>query len=302
MARIADRPPPVSTFAIAPASHLVDGREVTSVITRRELEEREIRAVRARRRRELITHNAARVAVFIAVLVGWHLFAGRYDSNLLPGPLQTYAGLVRSWKLISAGAVATLVEIGLGFGLGVFGGLVLGSLIGVSKTMQGVLHPFLVLYQAVPKTGLAPMIVLILGFGILPKIVLAAMTAIFPVMENTIIGVEHVEEDSLRLFRSLGASRAQIYFKLRLVNALPYIMTGLRGAIVLATVSVVVTEFVAGRVGLGAVMMTGYAQLDTPMVFGALLALTAIGLACYFTVCLIETLVLRWFNLELPAS
>ncbi len=194
------------------------------------------------------------------------------------------------------------MEIGLGFGFGVLGGLVLGSIIGVSKTMQGVLHPFLVLYQAVPKTGLAPMIVLILGFGILPKVVLAAMTAVFPVMENTIIGVERVEEDSLRLFRSLGASRTQIYFKLRLVSALPYIMTGLRGAIVLATVSVVVTEFVAGRVGLGAVMMTGYAQLDTPMVFGALLALTAIGLACYFTVCLIETLVLRWCNLELPAS
>ena len=302
MAHIADRPTPMSSFAVGSASHLVDGREATPAITRRELEEREIRAVRVRRRRELITHNAARVAVFIAVLVGWHLVAARYDSNLLPGPLQTYAGLVRGWKLISAGAVATLVEIGLGFGLGALGGLVLGSIIGLSKTMQGVLHPFLVLYQAIPKTGLAPMIVLILGFGIMPKVVLAAMTAVFPVLENTIIGVQRVEEDSLRLFRVLGASPAQTYFKLRLVNALPYIMTGLRGAIVLATVSVVVTEFVAGRVGLGAVMMTGYAQLDTPMVFGALVALTAIGLACYFTVCLIETLVLRWFNLELPAS
>ena len=296
---MADRPTSVSTFGVVP---LVDGREVVPAITRRELEEREIQAVRARRRRDLIAHNAARVAVFIAVLVGWHLLAARYDSNLLPGPLQTYAGLVRGWKLIAAGAINTLVEISLGFGLGVVGGLVLGSIIGVSKTMQGVLHPFMVLYQAIPKTGLAPMIVLILGFGILPKVVLAAMTAVFPVMENTIIGVQRVEEDSLRLFRALGGSRTQIYFKLRLVNALPYIMTGLRGAIVLATVSVVVTEFVAGRVGLGAVMMTGYAQLDTPLVFGALFALTAIGLTCYFLVCLIEALVLRWFNLELPAS
>jgi len=299
---MADRPSPISAFAVVPASPLVDGREVPATVTRRELEEREIQAVQARRRRELIAHNTARAAVFTAVLVGWHLVAARYDSNLLPGPLQTYTGLVRGWKLISAGAINTLVEIGLGFGLGVFGGLVLGSIIGVSKTMQGVLHPFMVLYQAVPKTGLAPMIVLILGFGILPKVVLAAMTAVFPVLENTIIGVQRVEEDSLRLFRALGGSPTQIYFKLRLVTALPSIMTGLRGAIVLATVSVVVTEFVAGRIGLGAVMMTGYAQLDTPIVFGALLALTAIGLTCYFLVCLIETLVLRWFNLELPAS
>ncbi len=297
-----DRPSSLSAFAVVPASPLVDGREVTPAITRRELEEREIRAVRARRRRDLIAHNAARVLVLLAVLLSWHLVAARFDSNLLPGPLQTYAGLVLGWKLISAGAINTLVEISLGFGLGVIGGLLLGSIIGVSKTMQGVLHPFLVLYQAVPKTGLAPMIVLILGFGILPKVVLAAMTAVFPVLENTIIGVERVEDDSLRLFRSLGATPTQIYFKLRLVNALPSIMTGLRGAIVLATVSVVVTEFVAGRIGLGAVMMTGYAQLDTPLVFGALLALTAIGLACYFVVCLIEALVLRWFNLELPAA
>ena len=144
----------MSTFAVAPAGHLVDGREVTPAITRRELEVREIRAVQARRRRELITHNAARVAVFIAVLVGWHVVASRYDSNLLPGPLQTYAGLVRGWKLIAAGTVATLVEIGLGFGLGALGGVVLGSVIGLSKTMQGILHPFLVLYQAVPKLSL----------------------------------------------------------------------------------------------------------------------------------------------------
>ena len=292
----------MSSWAGVPAGPLVDALQMPPGITRRELEEREIRAVRVRRRRDLITHNAARVAVFLAVLAGWHVVAARYDSNLLPGPLQTYAGLVRGWALIVPGAVDTLVEIGLGFGLGALGGLVLGSVIGVSKTMQGVLHPFLVLYQAVPKTGLAPMIVLLLGFGILPKVTLAAMTAVFPVLENTIIGMERVEEDSLRLFRALGASPTQIYFKLRLVNALPYIMTGVRAAIVLATVSVVVAEFVAGRVGLGAVMMTGYAQLDTPLVFAALLALTAIGLTCYFLVCLAEALVLRWFNLELPAS
>jgi NitT/TauT family transport system permease protein len=284
------------------AGHFVDGREGPPAITRRELEEREIRAVRARRRRDLIANNGARLFVLFVVLAGWHLVAACYDATLLPGPLQTYAGLVRGRALIAAGALTTLLEIGFGFGLGVLTGLALGSIIGVSKTIQGVLHPFLVLYQAIPKTGLAPMIVLLLGFGILPKITLAAMTALFPVLENTIIGVQRVEEDSLRLFHALDASPVQIYFKLRLVNALPYIMTGVRGAIVLATVSVVVTEFVAGRVGLGAVMMAGYAQFDTPIVFGALLTLTVIGLACYFLVCLIETLILRWFNLEAPAS
>jgi NitT/TauT family transport system permease protein len=180
--------------------------------------------------------------------------------------------------------------------------VVLGSLIGQSPALQGVLHPFLVLYQAVPKTGLAPMIVLLMGFGILPKVALAAMSAVFPVLENTILGVQRVDEDGLRLFRALGARPLQTYFKLRLLSALPSIMTSLRAAVVLATVSVVVAEFVAGRIGLGAVMMTGYAQLDTPLVFAALMVLTLIGLACYFAVFVLETLVLRWLNLTTPGS
>jgi NitT/TauT family transport system permease protein len=251
-------------------------------------------------RRERLSHNLARLIVLVAFVGLWQLLASRYDATLLPGPLQTYAGLVRGWRLIWAGALHTMIEIALGFAIGVFAGLLLGSVIGQSKTLQGVLHPFLILYQAIPKAGLAPMIVLLLGFGILPKVALAAMSSVFPVLENTIIGVQRVEEDSLRLFRALGAGPLQTYFKLRLINALPYVMAGVRVAVVLATVSVVVAEFVAGRIGLGAVMMAGYAQLDTAIVFAALAALTLIGLAYYFAVLVLEMFVLRWFNLVPP--
>jgi NitT/TauT family transport system permease protein len=283
-----------------PEQRLGRGAPPTGV-TREYLEEKETRTVAARLRRERVGHNAARLLVLVAFVGLWHIVASRYDATLLPGPLQTYAGLVRGWKLIWPGALNTMTEIAMGFAIGVSAGLVLGSLIGQSKVAQGILHPYLILYQAIPKAGLAPMIVLLLGFGILPKVVLAAMSSVLPVLENTIIGVQRVEEDSLRLFRALGAGPLQIYFKLRLVNALPYIMTGVRVAIVLATVSVVVAEFVAGRIGLGAVMMMAYAQLDTPLVFGALTVLTLIGLAYYFAVFLLETLVLRWFNLAPPA-
>lgn len=288
-----------SLGARATAVDLVDG---PAPVTREYLHDKETRAVAARLRRERFGHALARLVVLVAFVGLWQALASRYDASLLPGPLQTYAGLVRGSRLIWAGALATITEIALGFAIGVLAGLVLGSLIGQSRTLQGVLHPFLILYQAIPKAGLAPMIVLLLGFGILPKVALAAMTSVFPVLENTIIGVQRVDEDSLRLFRALGAGPVQTYFRLRLVNALPYIMTGVRVAVVLATVSVVVAEFVAGRIGLGAVMMTGYAQLDTPIVFAALAVLTLIGLAYYFAVFVLETLVLRWFNLAPPGS
>lgn len=271
-------------------------------ITREYLEDKETRAVAARIRRERIGHNLARLLVLGAFVGSWQGLAALYDVTLLPGPLDTYAGLTRAWNLISSGAVETMVEIALGFAIGGASGIILGSLIGQSAVIQGVLHPYLILYQAIPKTGLAPMMVLILGFGLMPKVALAAMTSVFPVLENTIIGVQRVDEDSLRLFRGLGASRLRIFFKLRLINALPYIMTGIRVGVVLATVSVVVAEFVAGRVGLGAVMMVGYAQLDTPLVFGALFVLSLVGLAYYFAALILEAAVLGWFNLAHPTE
>ena len=271
-------------------------------ITREYLEDKETRAVAARIRRERIGHNLARLLVLAAFVGIWQGLAALHDVTLLPGPLDTYAGLTRAWTIISSGAVETMVEIALGFAIGGASGVLLGSLIGQSAVVQGILHPYLILYQAIPKTGLAPMMVLILGFGLMPKVALAAMTSVFPVLENTIIGVQRVDEDSLRLFRGLGASPLQIFFKLRLINALPYIMTGIRVGVVLATVSVVVAEFVAGRVGLGAVMMVGYAQLDTPLVFGALFILSLVGLAYYFAALLLEAAVLGWFNLAHPTQ
>jgi len=272
------------------------------VITPEYLEEKETRAVAARVRHERVGHSVARLLVLAAFVGIWQGLSARYDVTLLPSPLQTYAGLTRGWNVISIGAADTVTEIAVGFAIGAASGLILGALIGQSKIVQGVLHPYLILYQAIPKSGLAPMIILLLGFGMMPKITLAAMSTVLPVLENTILGVQRVDEDSLRLFRGLGASPLQVFFKLRLINALPYIMTGVRVGVVLATVSVVVAEFVAGRIGLGAVMIVGYAQLDTPLVFGALFVLTLVGLAYYLSALLLETLVLRWFNLAHPAD
>ncbi|HYB70369.1 MAG TPA: ABC transporter permease subunit [Candidatus Bathyarchaeia archaeon] len=272
-----------------------------AAITIERLEAREQRAAAARARRDWLLHTTARLVVLAGVIGLWQALASRYDITLLPGPGPTVAALRRGWSLIAPAAVDTASEIALGFALGTLIGLLVGSLIGQSKRAEEILHPYLIAYQALPKVGLAPLIVLLLGFGLLPKVALAALSAAFPVLENTLLGVQRVDEDSARLFAGLGAGRLQTYFKLRVISALPAILTGVRVAVVLATVAVVVAEFVAGRIGLGAVMMVGYAQLDTPLVFAALFVLTAVGLAYYFAAVALEALVLRWFNLAPPA-
>lgn len=178
------------------------------VITPEYLEEKETRAVAARVRHERVGHSVARLLVLAAFVGIWQGLSARYDVTLLPSPLQTYAGLTRGWNVISIGAADTVTEIAVGFAIGAASGLILGALIGQSKIVQGVLHPYLILYQAIPKSGLAPMIILLLGFGMMPKITLAAMSTVLPVLENTILGVQRVDEDSLRLFRGLGANAA----------------------------------------------------------------------------------------------
>ncbi len=270
-------------------------------MTRERLVEQETRAAATAARRRHTARMLTRLLVLATLFAAWQAIASRYSSGLLPGPVEVYGGLVRGWRIIVDGAIATATEVAIGFAMAGTAGVVLGAVLGESRIVQRICHPYLVVYQALPKTGFAPMIVLLLGVGMMPKIALAAVSAIFPVVENTIIGIQRVDDDSLRLFRALGANRWQSFVKLRLVNALPSILTGLRAAVVLAVVSVVVAEFVAGRIGLGAVMMVGAAQLDAPLVFAALFVLTLVGLAYYFVARLLELIVLHWFNLAHPS-
>lgn len=256
----------------------------------------------AKARRERILHNLARVAVLILFIGVWELLSRRYNPTLLPSPLETWEGLERGWILIRGATVDTIIAIAYGFGVGAFFGISLGSLLGQSRTSEGVLHPFLVVYQSVPKVGLAPILLLLLGTGVMPKVALAAMSSFFPMLENTIVGVQRVDPDSLRLFRGLGAHPLKIFYKLRLITALPYVLTGIRIGVVFATVSVVVAELVAGRIGLGSVIVVAYAENDSPLVYAAILGITVVGLAYYSLAVVIDFLVLRWFNLQAPSN
>ena len=253
-------------------------------------------------RRERILHNLARLAVFILFMGLWEMLSRIYNVNLVPSPAETWDALGRGWTLIRIKSIDTIISIAFGFGIGASSGIILGALIGQSRTLQGVLHPFLILYQSVPKVGLAPILLLLLGTGILPKAALAGMSSFFPMLENTIVGVERPDQDSLRLFRGLGASQWKIFYKLRLITALPYVLTGVRIGVVFATVSVVVAELVSGSIGLGATIRLANDQVDTPLVYAAILGITVIGLAYYSLAVAVEFILLRWFNLSTPSN
>ncbi len=259
---------------------------------------REARAARRQsRRREAVILNGGRIAVLAAALVIWSLAAQATSALILPGPMSVGTQLVRSWALIQQSLWVTLAEIVLGFVAGSAVGIVTGTFIAHSRRVDGILRPYIATSQAIPKAALAPLFVLWLGFGFGPKVTIAALISFFPLLENTIVGLRRVDPDALKLFASLGASRWQVFTKLRLPNGLPYILTGLRVGIVFATVGAVIAEFVTANRGLGALIMIAQGNFDTRLMFAVIIVLTLLGVILYEIMHALERWALHAYNL-----
>lgn len=254
-------------------------------------------ARRQRRRRERVLLNGGRVAVLVVALGLWSLAARATSPLILPDPLSVAAQLVRTWALIQKNLWVTLAEIVLGFLVGSTVGIATGTLVAHSRRLDGVLRPYIATSQAIPKAALAPLFVLWLGFGVWPKVTIAALISFFPLLENTIVGLRRVDPDALKLFTSLGASRWQVFTRLRLPNGLPYILTGLRVGVVFATVGAVIAEFVTANQGLGALIMIAQGNFDTRLMFAVIIVLTLLGVVLYELVHIAERWALRAYNL-----
>jgi len=254
-------------------------------------------ARRRRRRRDALVLNTARVAVLVAALVVWHLASLATSPLILPGPISVATQLVRSWGVIVTNLWVTLGEIGLGFAAGSAIGIVIGTAVAHSRRLERIVRPYIATSQAVPKAALAPLFVLWLGFGVGPKVTIAALISFFPLLENTIVGLRRVDPDALKLFASLGASPWQVFVKLRLPHGLPYILTGLKVGIVFATVGAVIAEFVTSNRGLGALIMQAQGNFDTRLMFAVIIVLTVMGVFLYEILRLVERWALRTWNL-----
>ena len=215
---------------------------------------------------------------------------------MLPSPYQVWLSLVEntlSGRLIDHMWV-TLSEVLLGFLLGSVVGVALGTLTAQSPLMRTIIGPYILASQAMPKLALAPIIVIWLGFGIAPKVVITALICFFPLLENTIIGLTSTNPHQVELFQVLTASRWQTFIKLRVPNALPVIFAGLRVAITLAVVGAVVGEYVGANRGLGALVIAAQGSFDTPLMFAIFVYLTAVGIVLYKLMELLEHTAFSW--------
>ena len=146
------------------------------------------------------------------------------------------------------------------------------------------IYPILLTAQVLPKVALAPLFIVWFGFGLLPKVLMTFLISFFPIVIDTLTGLNSVRPESLMLIRSMGGTRWQSFWKIRLPRALPSIFGGFKVAITFAVVGTIVAEFVGSDHGLGYILVLARGNLDTVTVFAAILWLIAIGFLFYFAV------------------
>ena len=219
------------------------------------------------------------VTPFLFLLI-WHLIAAGTTPLILPSPYDVFMRLVsyfingRVWPHL----FMTTQEILAGFVLGSVLGLGFGTLVSESDIARKVIMPYIIVTQALPKFALAPMLVIWFGFGMAPKVIIAALIAFFPLVENTFMGLTTTPQPQLELFRALRASRITTLLKLRIPHAVPAIFSGFRVALMLSLVGAVVAEYVGANQGLGALIIVSQGTLDTELMFVAFVILTVLGL------------------------
>ena len=188
----------------------------------------------------------------------------------------------------------TLNEIWWGFFFGTIIGLALGIILGVMRPLKRLTYPFVVAFQAIPKIVLAPLFIAWFGFGQTPKVVMAVAMGFFPLMINTMVGIENIPGDTIRLMQSLRASRMQIFRKVELPGAAPLIFAGVKTALTFALIGAIVGEFVSASEGLGYLLDSYNFQLKIDRVFALIIILSALGALFYFTLEWLDKKLIYW--------
>ena len=241
---------------------------------------------------------ALRLLLIAVFLAAWEGFVRFFEIPLfiLPTPSNVFTALYRG--IASALYVdhiwITITETLLGFVLGTSLAFLLGTVIALSRPVEYFLYPFVVMFQAMPKVALAPLIIVWFGLGLTSKVVNAALVAFFPLMVNTIVGLRSAEEDKVNLMKSLAATRTQIFWMLQLPNAMPYIFAGLEIAMIFALIGAIVAEFVGAQAGLGMLIQSMNFTMDVAGQFSVLLLLSLLGLLLNGIVAGVRRRVLFW--------
>lgn len=213
---------------------------------------------------------------------------------MLPAPSDIALAFRDDWEMLAMHTRVTLTEVLIGFGIAVLAGLLTGIAIDSSRTIERALYPLLIASQTIPMVVLAPLFLIWFGYGLLPKVLITALVAYFPLAVNTVDGLKSTDRELLKLMVSMGANRWQVFRLAKVPSALPLVFSGARISVAFSVIGAVFGEFVGAKAGLGYLMDRSAPQFETPRVFACIVILAVMGVSLFLIVSLIERLMLPW--------
>ena len=232
------------------------------------------------------------LALFALWEAAVHVF--RIPQFFLPPPTAIAYAFYEYWPAIYRNSRITLEATVLGFAMAVGFGLLLGLLIGWSRTIYAGLYPLMIGFNAIPKVAVVPILVLWFGIGFVPAVLTAFLISFFPIVVNVATGLATIEPELEDVLKALGASKLDIMRKVGIPRSLPYFFGSLKVAITLAYVGSVIAESMASRYGIGNLITRASADFNVPLVFAALIALAILGVIIYAATVELERRTTGW--------
>jgi NitT/TauT family transport system permease protein len=238
----------------------------------------------------------APTVTLLGLVVAWEVLAraAAVPAFLLPLPSSIVETGVEWRQHLPGHFAVTLAETLAGFALSIVVGAPLAVLIISSRLLSTTIYPILLVFQSVPKVAVAPLLLLWVGYGALPKILVVFLVCFFPIVISTATGLTSAPPDMVDLVRALRASWLQLLLKVRLPSAMPQVFVGLKVAITLAVIGAVIGEFVGAERGLGYLIMVSSSQVNTALAFTSMILLSVMSIGLFYLLEWLERRLVPW--------
>lgn len=233
----------------------------------------------------------------VLLLTFWQVATAlwRIQPWLLPSPSDIVGAAAEARHILGPHVAQTVLETLVGFAAALVAGLALALIIDVSNTLRRAVYPLLVVSQTIPIIAIAPLLVIWFGYGLLPKVLVVGLVCFFPIVVNTADGLRSTDPDLISLFQSMGATRRQIFLKVRVPASLPGMFTGIKVAVTYSVIGAIIGEWVGASRGLGVFMLRASNSFRTDWVFASIAIVSVLSLLLFLVVIVVERLALPWF-------
>ena len=256
----------------------------------------ELLAFQAQRRRQVWRDRAMpAIGVFVLLFGWWAIVVGlQVKPFIAPSPFLVLETLYAKRAVLLDNLIPTALEALGGFLIGNLVAIVIATIFVHNKTLNDIFFPVALMLNAIPIVAKAPVLVLMMGNGVEPKIAIAALVCFFPTLVNMVRGLDAANPQAMELMRVLSASKTEVFFKLRLFSALPYLFSALRIAASLAVIGAVVGEWIGATRGIGALIIQATYNFDSALLYSAICMSAFLSGSFFGIIALLERAVVRW--------